>query len=463
MISKLSDPVVPEKNPFVNCKLGRERYAKILTQIVANYTKGGVIALDGVWGTGKTTFIRMWAQDLKNKGFSLLFFNAWEDDFVSDPLVGLIGQFYEICKTESAKTQLSDVIDVASGLLASATKGFLKSVAKKCVGDDVVDAVTESYEDKSKFKIEVETYQKQRTAILDFRKALEKLVQECKSENPLIFIVDELDRCNPYYAVKLLERIKHLFDIPNVVFVLSIDKEQLCSSIRGYFGTDKLNAEEYLQKFINLEYQLPQPDAENFCKYLYDTYDMKSLLPVRNAYSSEVRDMFEYLLQRLFEKLHLSLREMDRLYSHMCFTLQSRGTADYIHPGVLLLLLYLRKYDSEFYNVIKERKSSIQEIITYFESDKLYSLFVPNEIDEVAVKYVTYCLANVLVVYSRNRHGRRECALLAQDNMQLNFKCNRINEEVMLEAVNSCLAMQNYANIYTYITHVELLNGIRES
>lgn len=80
----------------------------------------------------------------------------------------------------------------------------------------------------------------------------------------MIFIIDELDRCNPYYAVKVLERIKHLFNIPNIVFVLSIDKEQLSNSIRGYYGSDLIKADEYLKRFIDIEYTLPDPDVDVF-------------------------------------------------------------------------------------------------------------------------------------------------------------------------------------------------------
>ena len=65
--------------------------------------------------------------------------------------------------------------------------------------------------------------------------------------------MDELDRCNPHYAVKVLERIKHLFCIPNIVFVLSIDKMQLANSVRGYYGSDFINAEEYLKETYNIE------------------------------------------------------------------------------------------------------------------------------------------------------------------------------------------------------------------
>ena len=61
-------------------------------------------------------------------------------------------------------------------------------------------------------------------------------------EYPVIFFVDELDRCNPRYAVAVLERIKHLFEIPNIIFVLAINKKELSNAIQGYYGSSKIDS-----------------------------------------------------------------------------------------------------------------------------------------------------------------------------------------------------------------------------
>jgi hypothetical protein len=104
----------------------------------------------------------------------------------------------------------------------------------------------------------------------------------CDKGKPLVYMVDELDRCNPTFAVKVLERIKHLFDVPNVVFVLSIDKRQLACSVKGFYGSNEIDADEYLRRFIDVDYYLPKPDAELFCDYLYDYYEYDSFLKNEN-------------------------------------------------------------------------------------------------------------------------------------------------------------------------------------
>jgi KAP P-loop domain protein len=60
------------------------------------------MAIDGEWGSGKTTFVKKWEQSLRNEGFHTLYFNVWEDDFIDDPVVGLVGQLRKISKDEEA-------------------------------------------------------------------------------------------------------------------------------------------------------------------------------------------------------------------------------------------------------------------------------------------------------------------------------------------------------------------------
>lgn len=72
-----------------------------------------------------------------------------------------------------------------------------------------------------------------------------------EQQKPLIFIIDELDRCKPHFALALLERVKHFMAVPNVHFVLGVHMKQLQSSVRYAYGSD-IEAISYLQKFISL-------------------------------------------------------------------------------------------------------------------------------------------------------------------------------------------------------------------
>ena len=91
----------------------------------------------------------------------------------------------------------------------------------------------------------LEKYSEQKATLDDFKKNIQTFVADNAGEHPVIFFVDELDRCNPHYAVAVLERIKHLFEIPNIIFVLAINKKELSNAIQGYYGSSKIDSNEY--------------------------------------------------------------------------------------------------------------------------------------------------------------------------------------------------------------------------
>ena len=90
---------------------------------------------------------------------------------------------------------------------------------------------------------------------------LKKMIDDCIKENDMIimFIIDELDRCRPDYAISYLETVKHMFDIDGSVFLISADRAQIENSARAAFGQD-LDFEEYYRKFVHRETSLPDID-----------------------------------------------------------------------------------------------------------------------------------------------------------------------------------------------------------
>ena len=75
------------------------------------------------------------------------------------------------------------------------------------------------------------------------------------------------------------------------------DKQQLLHSICGYYGSERLNAEEYLKRFIDIEYRLPDPDIDKFTNYLYDIYEFDSFFAseARKEYFQRDKEKEEFL------------------------------------------------------------------------------------------------------------------------------------------------------------------------
>ena len=90
---------IPCSDPFQNELLDRKKSAEVLTQLVDSIDGPCVLAIDAPWGAGKTTFLKMWSQHLRNEGFPVVEFNAWETDHAEDPFVALASELEEGLKS----------------------------------------------------------------------------------------------------------------------------------------------------------------------------------------------------------------------------------------------------------------------------------------------------------------------------------------------------------------------------
>ena len=73
----------------------------------------------------------------------------------------------------------------------------------------------------------------------------------------LIFI-DDLDRCESENVINLLSAIKLFFTyIPNVVFVVGIDKKAVTLALKRKYNDDEDKAEEYLEKIFTMSFNMP--------------------------------------------------------------------------------------------------------------------------------------------------------------------------------------------------------------
>ena len=261
---RLPELEVPPENPFQNDALERKPLVEFLASLIARLEGPFVLALDSPWGTGKTTIVKMLKAKLALEKFQCVYFNAWQVDYVTDPLVALVSALDEIHLPDStAESAFRGHLKIA--------KKITSAVAKRAVVVGVKAAtlgILDIEEDLEKMAADaagemagnlVDAFQKEKQSLEKFRVEVEKAVEQLKTagkKETLVFFVDELDRCRPTFAIEMLDRIKHLFDVPNIIFVLSIDKSQLEASTAAVYG-EKINAPEYLRRFIDIEYALP--------------------------------------------------------------------------------------------------------------------------------------------------------------------------------------------------------------
>ena len=343
---------VPEDDPFKNDLLDRKEPVEILTHLVGSIEGPCVLAVDAAWGTGKTTFLRIWAQYLKNQSFPVIEFNAWETDFTGDPFVALSSELTDGLseytddpipeKVAAAKNAAKEVLQRAvPGIIRVATGGILdlSPLMEKEIGQFLASQAQER----------LTSYQEARKSVQHFRTVLQDMASTLAATHqnrPLVVVIDELDRCRPSYAVELLEVAKHLFSVNHIVFVLAINRSELAHSIRSLYGSD-FDGDGYLRRFFDIDFQLPHPEREKFINALlgaiqFDQYFTRT----HNKEGQLENDAFK-LLRVFLSKSDLSLRMVAQAIRRLGLMLASLKADQPVFVIMIVVVLILRMSDPD--------------------------------------------------------------------------------------------------------------------
>ena len=346
-------------NPFQNDSLGRGKFASLLTSIAEKYSDGFVMAINGEWGTGKTVFINRWKDLLKTKGFKVTIFNAWENDYFGEPTLSLLSQFREFFyEDKSISDKAYAIWETIRNVPSSLLKGFAHKSVYKLIPEESIQEIKDKYKENLRKDIDyqdsdITRYVSQRNEFLKFRESLKALTSElAKDEKPLIFIIDELDRCTPSFAVEVLEKVKHLFNIPNIVFCFAVDKQHLVKSIQGHYGSFNFNGEEYLRRFFDVELEIPSFDPYTFSQILTQHFEISNFIK-----SEEDQHEFHRLVAETAIKKNLNLRQIVKFFTHLklMYSLYTIDSSEWI-VGFMVLLY---KFSNKEFEEIKNRNLSL--------------------------------------------------------------------------------------------------------
>ena len=287
---------IPPEDIFKNDRLGLEPAIAGRTHALLSRSPQA-IAIDGGWGTGKSTFLALWAAYLRSKEVKVVRFNAWKS-FGADPFDALTKEILRQVdiprgQQEAPHEYLLDFVRrcapiVTQGIrLVSIFQPELEEASQAAaVGiDSAANVLGSESSEPSDPKIESP----------DEFAVILSAAAKTWSDRPVVVMVDELDRCSPEYSVEFLQLLEHVFHAEHVVFVVAINRSELHHSIKSFYGQG-FNAEGYLERFFDDIFALPISNRSQYIE--------SSLQPV------EFGDKSSALL--FLEASKLSLREIDK-------------------------------------------------------------------------------------------------------------------------------------------------------
>ena len=326
--------------------LNREEFVGQLVNLVKNISmnkSSTCFALNGDWGCGKSFVLDMFQQELEqiqsektgDSRFFVIRYNCWKYDYYEEPLVAIISAMISmieekisIFKNPEEKRKILGMLKAVGISLFSMGNYALKEK----MGLDMKNFFEIL---RTGAKEGAEAYEKEHSydEYFDFQKAIKDLtglLQEITEKYTVIFLVDELDRCMPEYAIKVLERLHHLTEEnSNIITVIAIDKKQLISSVKQIFGFE--NPAKYLEKFIHFEIELDYGEVSEKITEKYKDYVAlfdRDIFPFDERVEECLQAIFTGIDVRTQERLvkkamivHKLLYTEKKDYSFMCMEL----------------------------------------------------------------------------------------------------------------------------------------------
>ena len=402
-----AEVVIPDDCPFQNDLLDRKKPAEVLTQLVDGIDGPCVLTIDAPWGAGKTTFLKMWSQHLRNKGFPVVEFNAWETDYAEDPFVALASELEKGLKAlddGSFKERIKDTMEAAKKVALRSIPGIIRGLTVGILDvqpfiEKEAGNMLAAYADHL-----LRRYKESEKSVKEFQDKLQTMASSLTraTKHPLMVVIDELDRCRPSYAVALIEVAKHLFEADHVVFVLAVNRTQLTHSIKALYG-EEFDAAGYLRRFFDIDFILPEPNRKSFVQ------EVLNKIKIKNS----------HILKRVFGSSDLSLRQIEQVFHRLSLVMTSFQNAPDTFRIAVEVALVTRTIDPDRYWRFVRGNITDQDLVdAVYERvgtrDDLFEAFIVMAAREIAgrnknMKYDQQAESPLIDLYQQqeSRYGKQ--------------------------------------------------------
>lgn len=344
------------------------------------------IFINAPWGMGKSLFADAIKEYLSEnyEEINTLYVNSWKMDFYDEPMKALIAEMSE-----------DNIITVES---TEKAKKFLKNCGKIFFGKILKNFLLKRFNLNDKDIEEMKSFfNGLDTSELEDYKNYKKLLEEfkdtlSKEERPKIIIIDELDRCRPDYAIQLLEIIKHIFDVKNIIFLFLINRKQLESIVSTIYMNSNLSI-KYFEKFYDIELNLPEANYKELNEPEFQVVNSFKEYKVDKNNYSENRDLviqkifldMIFVVNNSFSKISIrSIKKLLKKFNILKDSLIEKEKEQ--HILILLLIEYFLK---------KELNLKYDTIITKYNKHRLIEeYFIKINMDDTRKNLILKVLEN---------------------------------------------------------------------
>ena len=373
-------------SPAVQDSFNISKYINGLVNFIKSCNTPMTIAVQGDWGTGKTSIMTMIKNELKNsKNLNLVWFNTWQfsqfnlgDKLPLTMLNKLVNEVSSNKESENFKYIKKAMVGVADAILGHISGGALE---------------VSSFLDNEENLFE---------AIERLKESFQKLVNEkAGDEGRVIIFIDDLDRIEPERAVELLEVLKIFLDCEKCIFVLAIDYSVVTRGVKVKYGNDfsEGKGKSFFDKIIQVPFKMP-----------VGSYDIS--LYVKKCFEDIGMEVEEETLPQYINLIKYSIgnnpRSMKRLFNSFLLLSNisdSEILEDSLNRQILFALLCMQSSYELMYNYIIEKRLDLDgEFFNELKNEK-NDIFKKIEMNEKEISQFTRFMENFYSLLDKDGDG----------------------------------------------------------
>lgn len=361
----------------------RSSFAVDLIKMVKDIPSPYSFGLDAEWGAGKTFFINnLLVTESHKQNIPCVIYDAFEHEKDNDVFLSLMANILEQVQLSTADSNNAAGLQEAIQDTIKSTSRVLRSVGRVVAnaGSRIflkhsLDEIQEAFDvDDEKFEYISDALEKEVVNFLEqrleggksykalkaeFQKNVRSLACALSNSGKILVVIDELDRCTPTHALKVLEATNHILNSEGLVFLFSYNRRQLENMVEHTYGSG-INSAVYIQKFITFSFQFPVPHKSIYRSANAKLIQSKAALFNANGQQNNI--------------LQATLPYLDRINEHTPIT-----------PRLIHSLTSIAITVDEL------SYSYLDDVLSYFEMGVLliFKLTNPNALTKLLSKYST--------------------------------------------------------------------------
>ena len=337
-----------------NNSFGTNTYVDVLSEFITSCETPMTIAIQGDWGTGKTSMMNMIKESL-DENVVPVWFNTWQySQFNLGNQLPILLLNKLIGKINNNSATLKELVTKGAKILGQIGVG-IATKGNASIDSGLLGLELDDIEQLVNLKTELE-------------KAIETSLEGRGKGARLVIFIDDLDRLQPEKAVEVLETMKIFLDCERCVFVLAVDYDVVARGVKAKYG-DTLSDEKgksFFDKIIQLPFKMP------VAKYDIDQY-LKELMSTiwGEIEEDELKDIADYrdIIEQSIGKNPRSIKRTVNSFTIINNVAQKEGKLAKDNENmlkqqrkVLFVLLCMQLSYEELYNFILGQISDIMTV-----------------------------------------------------------------------------------------------------